>query len=60
MFEGYFLPSNIAILQTTKEFMPIKLGCSIYGRIKHMLVQIRNLKILGFETADHRLLHISC
>ena len=29
-----FIPSTISILRTTEEFMPIKLGCSICGRIK--------------------------
>ena len=34
MFGGYFFPSTISILRTTEEFMPIKLGCAICGRIK--------------------------
>ena len=32
--EDIFFPSTISILRTTEEFMPIKLGCAICGRIK--------------------------
>ena len=30
----FFFPSTMSILRTTEEFMPIKLGCAICGRIK--------------------------
>ena len=32
--EDIFFSSTISILRTTEEFMPIKLGCAICGRIK--------------------------
>ena len=34
MFGGYFFLSTISVLRITEEFMPIKLGRSICGRIK--------------------------
>ena len=33
-FGGYFFPSTISILRTIEYFIPIKVGCSICGRIK--------------------------
>ena len=34
ILEDIFFPSTISILRTTEEFIPIKLRCSICGRIK--------------------------
>ena len=33
-FGGYFFPQHYLNFRTTEDFIPIKLGCSICGRIK--------------------------
>ena len=48
----FFSPSTILILRTTKEFMPIKLPCSICGRVKD--IASSNPKSTDFMLRDCR------
>ena len=57
MFGGYFFSSTISIFQTTEEFMSIKLGHSICGRIKD--IASLNPKSTDFMFRGSRLLFIA-
>ena len=51
--EDIFFPSTISILRTTEEFMPIKLGCSICGRIENIAPSVV-LSCLSSELRTHK------
>ena len=55
-----FFPQYYLNLRTTEEFMPIKLGRAICGRIKDIARLNPKSTDFMFEAADHCSLHISC